>query len=302
VVAALVLVAAVQAALPPRGAEFSFADHATAGKDWHVDFTIDAKHRDKIRTLIVYSEQCDATVVKRDVPISPAGVVAAGGGVDGGGTWKVDATFQETRKIVGTMQMIRDGCDTGVLSYPTAITGDGTGPHDHGAKYADFASSTLAERRQARRMQARVLKLWHGATLADVTRLGYHTNRSHPPMATALMFHVYNTRYEKDKRIFDPKRPESFVIWRANGKSVVLGPMFRVPPGKRPRFAGPIPIYHFHPSASGKIVSLMTHVWMVKPNHKIAYANCLPVTQLELYNPAFRWVPGQPPQEHLEPC
>src|SRR6476619_7641744 len=86
-VAALVVVAAAQAALPPKGAHFEFADHAPAGESWHVDFTIDPEHRDSVKTLIVYSERCDATVVRRDVPISAAGVIAASGGVAGGGTW-----------------------------------------------------------------------------------------------------------------------------------------------------------------------------------------------------------------------
>jgi hypothetical protein len=307
VVAALVLVAAVQAALPPRGAEFSFADHATTGKDWHVDFTIDAKHRDKIRTLIVYSEQCDATVVKRDVPISPAGVVAAGGGVDGGGTWAVNATFQATKKIVGTMRITRATCDTGVLSYPNAITGDGTGASDHseheGLTYPDFASATAHQRRQAVALQKRVVRTWRGITVAGARRLGFI--RRLDLSVKPGMFHVYNSTYEQDNRIFDARRPESIVFWRPphGGTPQVLGTMFRVPAGKRPSFGGPIPIYHHHGlTKAGKVASLMTHVWMVS-GPKSAWAFCLPVKQLELFNSHFNWLAGYSNHEHIGgPC
>jgi hypothetical protein len=304
VAAALVLVAAVQAALPPKGAEFSFADHATSGKNWHVDFTIDAGHRDKIRTLIVYSEQCDATVVKRDVPISAAGVVAAGGGIEGGGTWAVNATFAATRKIVGTMRMARAGCDTGVLSYPTKITGDGTKAHDHGPKLADFASATLKQRRQALALHRRVLKTWHGLTLRAARHLGFHRLTAGHFHTKPGFFHFYNDTYETDHRTFDARRPESLVFWRSpKGPVVLVGTMFRVPPGKRPSFAGPIPIYHHHDlGKAGNVVSIMTHVWMVKDVHR-AWANCLPIPELEAYNPRLDWVRGYSRIEHVGgPC
>jgi len=292
------VVGVVQAALPPKNASFEFADHATAGKNWHVDFTVDEDSRRKLESLIVYSEQCDATVVARHVPISD-------GAGEGGGNWAVNATFTASKTIVGAMRMIRPGCDTGVLSFPNANTGDGTAVHVHGGKYADFADATLKQRRQARRLQAQVLKFWRGVTPAGAKRRGFHVNRAFPPDPSGLVFHVYNVHNEKDHRIFDARRPESLVFSRpTQGKPVLLGPMFRVPPGKRPGFAGPIPIYHSHPSHSGKIVSLMTHVWIVKPNRKIAWANCLPVKQLEAYNPGFTWAPkpGVPPLEHFLPC
>ena len=297
----LVLVGVVQAALPPKGQTFEFADHATSGKNWHVDFQVDAKSRKKLKTLIVYSEQCDATVVKRDVPISGAGVIAVAGGVPDGGTFTVNATFTATRKLVGTMRMIRTGCDTGLLNYPTAITGDGTGEHVHTARYPDFASATHKQRRQARALQVRVLKYWHGISVTDAKHLGYF--RETRFQVTDGIFHVYNHTYEKDHRIFDARRPESLVFWRPpKGAPQILGPMFRVPPGKRPSFAGPIPIYHHHESQTGRIVSAMTHVWMVN-GPKSAWAFCLPVKQLELYNPTFKWLPGYSNHEHIgAPC
>ncbi|MDQ3678786.1 MAG: hypothetical protein M3401_18650, partial [Actinomycetota bacterium] len=95
------------------------------------------------------------------------------------------------------------------------------------------------------------------------------------------------------------------VFWRRpQGPPVILGPMFRVAPGKRPSFAGPIPIYHSHNSKSGgKLKSQMTHVWMVKAGRNSAWANCLPVKQLEQYNPAFKWTPSHSNHEHIgAPC
>jgi hypothetical protein len=308
VVAVLGIAASAQAALPPRGASFSFADHATTGKNWHVDFTIDAKRRTRVRTLIVYSEACGATAVRRNVAISAAGVVAVSGGVAGGGAWAVNATFQATRKIVGTMRMNRANCDTGVLGFPSAITGDGGGgagfsEHDHEAKYPDIAGATLEQRRQAVAVHREVLALWHGTTLATAKRRGYHRLRGLP--WSPGFFHLYNDTYESDKRIFDAHRPESLVFWRPNDGSapVLVGTMFRVSPNKRPSFAGPIPIYHHHArSRTGRIRSYMTHVWMVA-SLKNSWANCLPILLLEAYNPPFKWLPAYPLIEHVNgPC
>jgi hypothetical protein len=297
-----VIPAAAQAALPRTGASFSFADHTTAGANWHVEFTVDGSKRSKLATLIVYSEQCHATVVKRGVPISAAGVVAASGGLLGGGTWAVSATFNAADSIVGTMRMTRADCDTGLLDFPNAATGDGTSGHEHGDKYADFASATLKERRQAQALQRSVLKNWGGVTLAEAHRRGFHRNRA-AGRGVGNVFHVYNKRNELDGRTFDGRRPESLVFWRTtSGTALLLGPMFRVPPGGRPSFAGPIPIYHHHQSRSGRIVSEMTHLWMVK-GRKAAWAFCLPTKQLAAYNPRFKYLPGYSNHEHIgAPC
>ncbi|MDQ3677722.1 MAG: hypothetical protein M3401_13130, partial [Actinomycetota bacterium] len=97
--AVLVIAAGVQAALPPKGASFAFHDHQTAGKNWHVEFRIDAKDPKQIKTLVVYSQQCKATVAKTGVAISDAGAIAAGGALNGGGTWQVNATFKDPTTI-----------------------------------------------------------------------------------------------------------------------------------------------------------------------------------------------------------
>lgn len=245
------------------------------------------------------------------MPISDAGVIAASGGLKGYGWWEVDAAFTAPTMLVGTLRMRRANCDTGLLSYPNAITGDGYsghepdgGGHHHGRKYPDFDSATPKQRRQATRLHRRVLRKWSGMTLARARRLGYFRGQS--TNKTRLgMFHVYNRRYEKDKRIFDARRPESLVFWGPphGGVPAILGPMFRVAPGRRPRFAGPIPLYHSHQSKSGRVPSRMTHVWLVKRGaRKSAWANCMPVPQLELYNPAFKWLPGWTGGDHLRAC
>ena len=294
VAASLVVVGAARAALPPRGASFAFHDHDTAGSNWHVELRIDPKDERKIRTLVVYSQQCKGTVAKTGVAISDAGVIAASGGLKGGGWWEVNATFANPTTLVGTMRMRRADCDTGLLSYPNAITGDGhtghshSGGHDHGPKYPDFAGASLAQRKQARALHRRVLKTWTGITLTQAARRGWvqarGANKTQPGT-----FHTYNQRYEKDKRLLDARRPESLVFWRrADGESVILGPMFRVPAGERPAFAGPIPIYHSHGQT---VKNRMTHVWLTK-GPKMAWANCVPVLHLQQYNPAFTWIPG----------
>lgn len=295
---------AAYAALPPKGVSFSFHDHQTAGKNWHVELRVDPKSSRKLASLVVYSQQCKGTIVKKGVAISDAGVIAAAGGLKGYGWWEVNATFNDPTTLVGTMRMRRAGCDTGVLSYPSAITGDGHTAHSHGGgghaphrQYADFAGASPRQRAQARALHRRVLKRWTGMTPAKARRRGFHLPDNVPPGA---MFHVYNRRYEHDKRIFDAKRPESLVFWRRadGGEPVMLGPMFRVRPGKRPRFAGPIPIYHTHGASK---TSQMTHVWMTK-GPKMAWAGCLPVVHLQLYNPAFVWRPGVTFENVGDPC
>ena len=296
--ALLVMGGTAQAALPPRGASFSFHDHHTAGKNWHVELKVDAKNPKRIATLVVYSQLCKSTVAKTGVAISDAGVIAASGGLKGYGRWQVNATFSAPTTLVGMMRVRRANCDTGVLSYPNAITGDGhtdhahgSGGHDRGRKFPDFGSASIRERKQARGLHRRVLKRWTGITPAQARRRGFHRPRDAGPVVQ-YMFHVYNRRYQRDDRIFDAKRPESLMYWRRTdgGEPVLLAPMFRVPPGKRPSFAGPIPIYHHHTSKTGRVVNQMTHVWMVK-GPKMAWANCLPVFHLQQYNPAFKWVP-----------
>jgi len=282
-----VMAASAEAAFPPKGTSFSFHDHVTAGKTWHVEFVVSTKTKHKLTTLVAYSEQCSGTVAKVNVPISDAGVVAMSGGLNGGGTWAVNTTFQTPTTAIGTFRMTRAGCDTGLITYPNAITGNGLGgTHDHGAKYPDFASATPHQRAQARWLHKRVLARWSGVTPTTAAKRGYHRN---PAFAVGPgEFHVYNQRYEKDKRIFDPKRPESLVFWRpAAGPPVILGPMFRVPRGPRPKFAGPIPIYHSH-NVTKPAPNYMTHVWLVK-GAKASWDNCLPVKELEAYNPAFTW-------------
>jgi len=309
VVGALLVVAgAAHAALPPKGATFSFHDHQTPGKNWHVEIRIDQKNPKKIATLVAYSQQCKGTIAKTGLPISDAGVIAASGGLKGYGWWEVNATVNEPTTIVGTMRMRRADCDTGVLSYPNAITGDGHtghahagGGHAHGSQYADFGSASLAERKQARALHRRVLKTWSGITPARAKLRGFHRPPGSKPVV-GFMYHMYNQRYERDGRLFDAKRPESLVFWRrADGDSVILGSMFRVPPGRRPSFAGPVPSYHGHADATGKIPNQMTHVWMTK-GPKMAWANCLPVGQLERYNPAFKWSADRERERFGAPC
>jgi len=304
--APLAIVAAVQAALPATGASFTFHDHAMAGKNWHIDFRIDPKNARKIATLVVYSQQCKGTVAKTGIPISDAGVIAASGGLEGDGLWEVNATFKAPTTLVGTMRVRRANCDTGALSFPNAITGDGHtghshggGGHDHGPKDPDFESASPRQRRQASALHRGVLRTWRGVTVAKAERLGWVQNPT-STRQTLGMFHTYNRRYENDKRILDARRPESLVFWRpASGQPVILGPMFRVPAGRRPSFAGPIPIYHNH---GDNVKNLMTHVWLVRGS-KSAWMNCLPVRALEQYNPAFKWMPGGNDQGQVgDPC
>ena len=311
VLGALLLAPPASAALPAKGKSFEAHDHETPGRNWHVQFEIDARSSRKVETLVVYSEACDETVAEGDVPISEAGGVAAGGKLKGG-TWRVDATFTAPDAIEGTFRVTKGGCDTGVLPFRITPAGDGHdhGPgaiHNHGPKFPDLARATVTHTRQAIQMRRRVIAAADDRfpTYAAARRLNYKRFTSVGKRPRPLIFHLRKAAYEDDDRIFDARRPESLVYWwPAEGEPILLGSMFRAPAGTRPAYAGPIPIYHVHGNRYGETgATQMTHVWLTG-ELRSAWSNCLPVAQLEALNPAFRYTtpasPGSGPES--APC
>ena len=103
------------------------------------------------------------------------------------------------------------------------------------------------------------------------------------------VFHLWNRAYDSDAAILDPERPESLVYWkpsRRRADPVLIAYMFRVGPGPAPRFAGGIPVWHTHERGGDK----MFHVWLTR-DLRSAYANCLPVPELERSLRAFDFEP-----------
>jgi hypothetical protein len=99
------------------------------------------------------------------------------------------------------------------------------------------------------------------------------------------VFHLWSRRYNADDRILDPERVESLVYWKPTARGVdpiLVAFMFRARPGPRPRFAGSIPVWHKHQQGGDKMI----HVWLTR-DLRSAYANCLPVPELERALPRF---------------
>ncbi|HEX8101587.1 MAG TPA: hypothetical protein VF533_03170 [Solirubrobacteraceae bacterium] len=306
VVAAAAIPAAALAALPGKNTSFEAHDHSTKGKNWHVQVQV-GKDPHAAEFLVVYSEQCDVDIAEENVPIADDGTLTASGTTKGGGTWKVDAKFPESDHFTGTAQVVKGSCDTGPLTFDVmeGEEGDGHTDHDHGdaggggagghhhnhgPKFPAIDQATAAQRAQAERLRIEVrhsantrFRTYRAARALNFKRFARKWKRP-------VIFHLRSSTYDKDKRIFDAKRPESLVYWwPRHGQPILLGFMFRVPTGDRPPFAGPIPIYHQHPNRYGKLGdNQMTHVWRTG-GLKSAWSNCLPVEQLEKALPKFRY-------------
>ncbi len=283
--------AAALAALPARDARLEAHEHGKKGRNWHVQLEV-GNDRREIETVVAYSEQCGETLVQTGVAVAEDGAFAAGGPTKkGGGSWEATGRFTAARVAEGTFSMRKGACDTGPLPFKATAgsheghdhegSGKGHAGH-HGRKYPRLKAASRAERAQAKRLHRQVRRVARERfpTYRAATRLGYA--RFNRKWRRPLVFHVRHRGSETDGVLLRASRPESLVYWwPRRGKPVLLGFMFRVPAGRRPRFAGPIPTYHGHPSLGGGMgPTQMTHVWLTR-DLRTAWANCLPARRLE---------------------
>jgi Spy/CpxP family protein refolding chaperone len=308
--ALLVLAPAAMAAQPRPNARFEVHDHEIGGRNWHVEATVSSTGR-SLRHLILYVEQCDATVVARAVRVGEDGMFAVNRAAEGT-TWSVTGSFTTPTRLEGTYRLARGGCDTGRRAFTARGRGGvepghdhGSHGHDHGDVFPDLAAATAAQRAQARRL--------HRATLSSARRLfpTYAAARNRGFVRfprnwrRPLVFHLRQRGYEQDGRVLDPSRPESLVYWwPRRGRPVLVGFMYRAPVGRRPSFGGPLLIWHGHDNTQtgrrGR--TIMTHVWLTR-DLRSALANCLPVPQLEAALPRFRYArPGTVVDHNSRPC
>ncbi len=309
---ALSAAGAALAALPARDARLEAHDHTTKGRNWHVHVEV-GKDRRRIQTVVAYSQMCRETLVQTDVPVAEDGSFAAGGPTKrGGGTWEATGRFTAARVAEGTFRMRKGACDTGPLPFKATAAGhdethdDGHESRDHthagskkkkgghaghrGPKYPRLGAATPSQRAQAKALHRQVRRMARERfpSYDAAKRLGY--TRFKRKWGLPVVFHLRHSGYEVDGVILRASRPESLVYWwPRRGKPVLLGFMFRVPAAYRPRFAGPIPIYHGHPSPGGGMgATQMTHVWLTR-DLRTAWANCLPVRQLQKEIRRFRY-------------
>jgi hypothetical protein len=161
--------------------------------------------------------------------------------------------------------------------------------------------ATPAARRQARRLLRRVraVAARRFPTIEHARAQGFSRYMVRRPPAPGA-FHLWSRANNRDDRILDARRVESLVYWKPTApgaEPILIAFMFRARPGPRPRFAGSIPIRHNHAEGGDKMI----HVWLT-PGLRAAYANCLPVPELERALPGFQHedVPNQ--IHESQPC
>ena len=289
------------AALPAGNAVVEAHDHGKEGRNFHVQLDVGGDPR-RLDSVLLFTEQCGETHTQNDVPVAEDGSVAAGGPLDGGGSWEVKARFTAAREATGTYRVRLGRCDTGERPFRArrAVTGKGHGDHggggghgahgNHGPKFPPLKRATPAQRRQAEGLRRQVWRMTRArfSSYEAAKRRGFV--RFNKKWGRPVVFHLRSWRFDTDAISLSASRPESLVYWwPRSGKPILLGFMFRVPAPGRPAFGGPIPIYHRHPSPNGKLGrSQMTHVWLTH-DLKSAWANCLPVDELEKAHPRFRY-------------
>lgn len=306
--AALVLlgtVAPAPAATPYGGARYVVHDHRTAGDNWHVDARVGRRAR-AIKMLVLYSQRCGGeTPFAQGVPIGPGGEVRASGPVDPAdaskGEYSFEGRFVTRRRLEGTFSIVKRTCAAGPISFAATTTSDGHSGHDHpsGSHHGsgpafgtmpDLSTATPRRLRQAR-------KLWMGSLRTAARRFPtYRRARAQGYVRylrdwdRPVLFHLRNHRYASDGRVLDVTRPESLVYyWPPKRKPVLVGFMFRAE--RIPAFASPLLAWHSHTTATGGVGrNQMTHVWLTR-GLRSALANCMPVRQLEVAVPRFRYEP-----------
>ena len=303
-VAGLLAAAPARAAFPVAGESYSVHDHATKGANWHVEVEISPKTRLEARTVVVYVQQCGATVIAQPAKIDLKGRLNI---LDrpfepkqgGQGTWTVKAQFTSEHELVGESRVVTPRCATGTRTFAAHAGGhehsDGHKSHtDHhsGTRPGEFpalASATPRQRKQARRLWLGTLRVAQDV-FGDYQSALLQRYRRYPlRWPRPLLFHLRRRSYERDKAILDPRRPESLVYWwPKKGDPILLGFMYRAPLGRPPVFAGNLLAWHSHTEKGSRGDNQMTHVWLTR-DLRSALANCLPVAQLQQAIPGFRY-------------
>ena len=284
------LPAVAGAALPTPGLQLQGHDHVTRGGNWHVQLLVSKKDVRVIDTLVYYAEVCGETILRTRIPIAESGLFSGHGTIKGGGRWRVDGIFLAADTVLGTARMVKGRCDTGAV--PFAALTDRAHQHLTTPVFPDIASASLTELRQAQAMRRRA---WQASvelfpTYRSALEQGY---RASPNLKwRPMLFHLRNPGYEHDGVTFSSRKPEALVYWFTPGiDPMLMGLMFRVPKGKRPAYAGPIPIYHNH---FGTTTSApMTHVWLTN-DLRSAWMNCAPIASLAAAHPGFVYAGAQP--------
>jgi hypothetical protein len=302
------------AAEPEAGVRFLHHDHRIKGSGWHVEIQVSRTDRALMRMLVLYDQTCDETIAAQRVRLTPASTLertrsftaTSRAGDEQDGTWEIRARFPSRHRVEGWFRITEPGCDV-THSFSATHGGHKRGGHQHGGTsdpfdYPDIDGATSAQRSSAKRMLRRVRSVAarRFPTIAAARAEGFNRYMVQDKIPEPGVFHLWSRRYNEDEHVLDPDRPESLVFWkptRPGADPVLLAFMLRRGPGPRPRFAGRIPSWHTHKKGG----DLMTHVWLAR-DLRGAYANCLPVPELERSLHAFDFEPVRYDGHESQPC
>jgi len=303
---ALLLAPAVAtAAQPVAGARYEVHDHKSKGATWHVELEASKRNPAMLRVVVFYDEACGETVGGERIPVTADGVVETGGafiatdakGKEQPATWELDARFVTAHRVEGTFRIAEPDC-----AATRAFGADHGGTHRHTKLgYPDIAAATPRARAQAERLLrgVRASAARRFPTIERARAAGFSRFMVPVPPAPGV-FHLWSRRYSRDDRIIHPARPESLVYFEPVDPAappVLIAYMYRVHPRSVPRFAGRIPVWHTHKPGGDK----MFHVWLT-PDLRAAYANCLPVPELERSLHPFKFDDVPTDLHEAQPC
>jgi len=304
--ATLALAPAAAATLPMAGARYAAHNHVRGADAWSVELEVSRRHRDVLRKVVLFDGRCNELIDPGRLTLTADGVADAGGnftpdGADAGdppGTWELDGRFVSRHMFEGSLRIAEPGCDS-TREFQAWHSG-----HRHFTQlgYPDIGAATPAARSEARRMLRRVraVAARRFPTIRRAREQGFSRYMVKLKTPSPGVFHLWSRRYNGDDTVLVPERPESLVYWEPVERAadpVLLAFMFRARPGPHPPFAGSIPVWHNHQPGGDKMI----HVWLT-PGLRAAYANCLPVPELEraLHPFTFDDVPAK--LHEAQPC
>lgn len=305
-------VASASGAEPRAGARFAVHDHRTPADGWHLELEVSADPR-RLRQLVLHSERCGATVLAKDLPVGPGGLLEYDRPFTSrgrAGNWRLSGRFTDPVHLEATFRIGVGDCDGGPRTVSAHAGGhhhEGTAEHNHfhtggtpPDEYPNLRRASPARRAQARRLWRASLRIARERfpTYRAALRHGYR--RFERDWRKPLVFHVRQHAFDHDGRVLVPRRVESLVYWwPRRGSPVLVGFMYRYPSNRKPTFGAPLFGWHKHSRTAD---NQMTHVWMTG-SLRTALANCLPVRALERANPRFRYEkPGTFGSHNSTPC
>lgn len=301
------------AAVPEAGVRFLHHDHRTKGAGWHVEIQVSRRDRAVMRMLVLYDQRCDETIAAQRLRLTPASTLEAtrrfdatdGDGDEQRGTWEIHARFPTRHRVEGWFRISEPGCEVR-HSFNTTHGAHKRGGHQHGTSdpfdYPDIDGATPAQRAAARTLLRRVRSVAarRFPTIQAARAEGFNRYMVKEKVPEPGIFHLWSRVYNGDGYVLDPDRPESLVYWkptRPGARPVLLAFMLRQGPGPRPKFAGRIPSWHTHQQGGDQ----MTHVWLAR-DLRGAYANCLPLPELERSVHAFDFEDIRYDGHESQPC